>query len=81
MEALGAGYSDIETALLQEAGLMSRETAIVTTVRELQVVGESMPAADHDFSVDVVATPDELVRFGPPPQRPPGLGWWSATGD
>jgi 5-formyltetrahydrofolate cyclo-ligase len=32
----GAGYSDIELALLQEAGLIRRDTAIVTTVHRLQ---------------------------------------------
>ena len=36
----GAGYSDIEFALLQEAGLLRPETTIVTTVHSLQVVHE-----------------------------------------
>jgi 5-formyltetrahydrofolate cyclo-ligase len=39
----GAGYSDIELALLQEAGLMRPETTIVTTVHPLQVVNRVTP--------------------------------------
>lgn len=35
----GAGYSDIEVALLQEAGLIGPSTVIMTTVHPPQVVG------------------------------------------
>lgn len=74
----GAGYSDIEMALLQEAGLMSPATTIVTTVHQLQFVDEDLPASEHDFSVDVVVTPDEVIRCGSS-RRPPGLAWRSLT--
>lgn len=70
----GAGYSDIEVALLQEAGVMGPGTTIVTTVHSLQVVDEPLPETDHDFSVDVVVTPDEVIMCGPP-RRPRGLLW------
>lgn len=70
----GAGYSDIEVALLQEAGLMGPGTTIVTTVHSLQVVDEPLPETDHDFSVDVVVTPDEVIVCSPP-RRPRGLLW------
>ena len=39
----GAGYSDLEVALLQEAGLIDRDTTIVTTVHALQVVDIALP--------------------------------------
>jgi 5-formyltetrahydrofolate cyclo-ligase len=70
----GAGYSDIEVALLQEAGVMGPGTTIVTTVHSLQVVDEPLPETDHDFSVDVIVTPDEVIMCGPP-RRPRGLLW------
>lgn len=70
----GAGYSDIEVALLQEAGLISSETTIVTTVHSLQVVDDDLPETEHDFSVDVIVTPDEAIRCGNP-RRPRGLLW------
>lgn len=70
----GAGYSDIEVALLQEAGLIGPETTIVTTVHSLQVVDEELPETEHDFSVDLIVTPNEVIQCGPP-RRPRGLVW------
>jgi len=70
----GAGYSDIEVALLQEAGLIGPQTVIVTTVHPLQVVDEELPETEHDFSVDLVVTQDEVIECGPP-RRPGGLYW------
>lgn len=70
----GAGYSDIELALLHEAGLIEAATPIVTTVHGLQVVDESLPETEHDFSVDFIVTPDDIIQCGPP-RRPRGLVW------
>lgn len=70
----GAGYSDIEVALLQEAGLIGPSTTIVTTVHALQVVDEELPETEHDFSVDIIVTPDAVIRCDVP-RRPRGLLW------
>ncbi|WP_367131912.1 5-formyltetrahydrofolate cyclo-ligase [Saccharothrix sp. HUAS TT1] len=70
----GAGYSDIEVALLQEAGLIGPDTTIVTTVHALQVVDDELPETAHDFSVDVIVTPETTIRC-PEPRRPQGLLW------
>jgi 5-formyltetrahydrofolate cyclo-ligase len=70
----GAGYSDIEVALLTEARLFSNETTVVTTVHDLQVVDEAIPETEHDFSVDVVVTPERVIHCGNP-RRPRGLYW------
>ncbi|MCA1603086.1 MAG: 5-formyltetrahydrofolate cyclo-ligase [Acidobacteria bacterium] len=70
----GAGYSDIEVALLQEAGLIGPHTTIVTTVHSLQIVDDELPEAAHDFSVDLIVTPDEVVTCDTP-RRPHGLIW------
>jgi 5-formyltetrahydrofolate cyclo-ligase len=74
----GAGYSDIEVALLQEAGLIGPGTTIATTVHRLQVLDEDLPEAAHDFRVDVIVTPDEVIRCdgGKPPS---GLIWNSLS--
>lgn len=70
----GAGYSDLEMALLAEAGLMGPGTVIVATVHPLQVLGEPIPEAGHDFSVDLIVTTRDVVRCGTP-RRPAGLDW------
>jgi 5-formyltetrahydrofolate cyclo-ligase len=70
----GAGYSDIEVALLQQAGLIDTNTTIVTTVHPLQVIDDDLPETDHDFSVDLIVIPDEVIACGPP-RRPAGIIW------
>lgn len=70
----GAGYSDIEVALLQEAGLIGPNTLIATTVHPLQVVKEVLPESEHDFRVDLIVTPDETIAC-PPHPRPAGIFW------
>ncbi len=68
----GAGYSDIEVALLSEAGLVGSQTTIVTTVHSLQVIDEPPPTSEHDFTVDFIVTPEQVISCGPA-YRPPGL--------
>ncbi|WP_235497574.1 MULTISPECIES: 5-formyltetrahydrofolate cyclo-ligase [unclassified Frankia] len=70
----GAGYSDLEFALLQEAGLVRPTTIIVTTVHDLQLVDDDLPETRHDFSVDLIVTPTRTLTCGPP-RRPEGLYW------
>lgn len=70
----GAGYSDLEFAFLMEAGLISPETVVVTTVHALQVLDEELPATGHDFGVDLIVTPDEIITCRDP-HRPMGLVW------
>lgn len=70
----GAGFSDIEVALLAEAGLVGPSTTIVTTVHTLQVVDRPLPETEHDFRVDLIVTPDDVIVCGPP-RRPNGLQW------
>lgn len=57
----GGGYSDLEVALLIEAGLVTEATTIVAPVHATQVIHETIPAADHDFSVDYIVTPEEAL--------------------
>ncbi|MFI1966886.1 5-formyltetrahydrofolate cyclo-ligase [Streptomyces pathocidini] len=70
----GAGYSDLEFAFLTEAGLISDRTVIVSTVHSLQVVDDDLPTTEHDFGVDLIVTPEEVIPC-PSPHRPAGLVW------
>ena len=70
----GGGYSDIELGLLVEAGLVDDATTIVTTVHPLQVLDATLPETAHDFRVDIVVTPDEVVRTKAK-RRSPGIIW------
>jgi 5-formyltetrahydrofolate cyclo-ligase len=70
----GGGYSDLELALCIEEGIVDDDTVIVTTVHDLQVVDEDLPETEHDFRVDIVVTPTEVIRCARVP-RPPGVLW------
>jgi 5-formyltetrahydrofolate cyclo-ligase len=70
----GGGYSDLELGLLVEAGLVDDATTIVTTVHPLQVVDEELPETEHDFRVDIVVTPDEVISTRAR-RRSPGIIW------
>lgn len=70
----GGGYSDIEYALLRQAGLVHAETPIVTTVHSCQVLPDgSIPMTAHDISLDLVVTEAQLLPCSRPFARPEGL--------
>jgi 5-formyltetrahydrofolate cyclo-ligase len=70
----GAGYADLEFALLLDLGLISEQTQIATSVHDVQVLDEALPETSHDFRVDWIATPTRVLRC-PRVPRPPGLLW------
>ncbi|MGX9873326.1 5-formyltetrahydrofolate cyclo-ligase [Streptomyces cellulosae] len=76
----GAGYSDIEFALLTEAGLVTSETVVVTTVHSLQVTEIPIPTTRHDVGVDLIVTPEETIACANP-HRPSGVDWSALTAE
>jgi 5-formyltetrahydrofolate cyclo-ligase len=70
----GGGYSDLELALAIEAGRVDASTVIATTVHPVQLLDEDLPETDHDFRVDLIVLPDEVV-VTPGGHRPPGIIW------
>ena len=70
----GGGFSDLEFGLLAERGLVDADTVIATTVHPLQVLDGDLPETGHDFRVDLVVTPDEVIRCRRA-HRPPGILW------
>jgi len=79
----GGGFSDLEFALASEAGLIGPDTAVVTTVHELQVRPPGViPVSEHDVYVDFVITPERVIACHPPRARRrghPGLRWDELT--
>ena len=72
----GGGYSDIEFAILTEVKLVDHRTTVATTVHPLQVFDEDLPETEHDFRVDLIVTPDEVIRVRRSDRRRPrGIVW------
>jgi 5-formyltetrahydrofolate cyclo-ligase len=74
----GGGYSDLEYGLLREQELVHENTPILTSVHELQFVEEA-PLNEHDFTVDLISTPERLLRTKGPRVRPRGILWQELT--
>ena len=70
----GGGFSDLEFGLLVEAGLIDERTIVATTVHPVQLLDEVLPETAHDFPVDLIVTPDEVLRVRRR-KRPKGIVW------
>jgi 5-formyltetrahydrofolate cyclo-ligase len=71
----GGGYSDLEYALLSEAGKVDRHTIIATTVHPIQILRENLFVTAHDIPVDLVATPRAVIEVEGEHPRPRGILW------
>jgi len=70
----GAGYSDLEFAIGVEAGIIDPDTVIATTVHPCQILESgAIPLAEHDFGLDLIVTPDEVIQTRTMIRRPPGV--------
>jgi 5-formyltetrahydrofolate cyclo-ligase len=71
----GEGYSELEFALAVEAGKLKRNIPVITSVHPLQLISERIDRKRHDFTVDIILTPDEILRCPPDRKRPKGIYW------
>ena len=71
----GGGYSDLEFALARELGAVGEDTPVATTVHELQLIDEPLPMTDHDVPLDLIATPERLIRTRRALPKPKGIFW------
>jgi 5-formyltetrahydrofolate cyclo-ligase len=72
----GAGFADLELAMLKEFGLVQSDTPIVTTVHSLQIVeDERLPMQAHDWSLNWIVTPEDVIETNTTYPRPAGLDW------
>jgi 5-formyltetrahydrofolate cyclo-ligase len=70
----GGGFSDLEFALLVEAGLIGPGTVVATTVHPLQVLEEALPETEHDFRLDLIVADEEVIACRRT-RRPRGILW------
>jgi 5-formyltetrahydrofolate cyclo-ligase len=72
----GAGFADLELAMLQEFGLVQIDTPIVTTVHPLQIVQDlCLPMQAHDWALNWIVTTEEVIETKTSYPRPIGLNW------
>jgi 5-formyltetrahydrofolate cyclo-ligase len=71
----GGGYSDLEFALARQLGSVTEFTPVLTTVHELQVIDEDIPMTPHDVPVDLIVTPDQVIRTHSRRPKPRGVRW------
>lgn len=70
----GGGYADLEFAIAVEAGIVDEATILATTVHPSQILTDgTIPLTDHDFPLDVVVTPDEVIDTATSLARPAGV--------
>jgi 5-formyltetrahydrofolate cyclo-ligase len=78
----GGGFSDLEYALAWEAGLIGAGTVVVTTVHDLQVLPDGdIPVTGHDFRLDLIVTPDEVIECPAGERTPAEIHWEELTED
>ncbi|WP_099238452.1 5-formyltetrahydrofolate cyclo-ligase [Synechococcus sp. BDU 130192] len=72
----GAGFADLELAMLQHFGLVDKKTTIVTTVHDLQVVPPAaLPLEAHDWPLDWLCTPTTIYQTHHNQPQPQGIDW------
>ena len=69
----GGGYSDLEYAIGREFGFVKEDVIILTTVHPLQIMDGDLPETDHDFRIDIILTPDEIIPTHRKEGRPKGI--------
>lgn len=78
----GGGFTDLEFALAAAAGLVDARTVVATTVHEVQVQpAGAIPTTAHDVTVDLVVTPQRVLRTRRGPRRVPELDWRDLSDD
>jgi 5-formyltetrahydrofolate cyclo-ligase len=76
----GGGFSDLEYAIAWEAGLVTSRTVVATTVHEVQVLAEgTIPLTRHDIRLDLIVTPDRVIRCRRGRRSQPGVRWDELT--
>jgi 5-formyltetrahydrofolate cyclo-ligase len=71
----GGGFSDLEYAIVAEAGKIDEHTVVGTTVHPIQILREKLPMLGHDLPIDLIATPRTMIDVERAYGRPRGILW------
>ena len=72
----GAGFADLEFAMLRQFGLLSSQTPLATTVHSLMLVAnDRLPVQPHDTFLDWIITPQETIEVKNTGHQPGGIDW------
>ncbi len=74
----GAGYSDLEFAILRELG--HPPAPVATSVHDVQVV-DDFPIDAHDQPLSLIVTPSRTIKIAEPLPSPSGIDWEKLPGD
>ena len=77
----GQAYLDLEWGLLAELGVVEEATPVVAIVHPCQLIEQGLAPGPFDLTVDVIATPHEIIRTHRVHPRPAGIGWDSLSID
>ena len=77
----GGGYSDLEFALARQLRSVTESTPVLTTVHDLQVVDDAIPMTPHDVPVDLIVTPERVIRTSHRRRKPRGIQWNELSSD
>lgn len=62
---------------MSEMGAINKDTVVVTTVHDCQVV-DDLPIElfkEYDIPVDIIVTPTRTIFIDPKLKKPPGIIW------
>ncbi|XP_006813754.1 methenyltetrahydrofolate synthase domain-containing protein-like [Saccoglossus kowalevskii] len=72
----GEGYADMEFAMMTTMGAVTKDTVVITTVHDCQVM--EIPAelfGTHDLKVDYILTPTKTLKCHGDLPKPTGINW------
>ncbi len=70
----GAGFFDLEYAILRELGCIDENTPVIALVHELQIM-EDIPMDEKDVPIDYIITPQEIIKTEPLWPKPSYIPW------
>jgi 5-formyltetrahydrofolate cyclo-ligase len=77
----GEGFAELEYGMLRQLGVIDKDTPVVTTVRDEQVISDLVPTdakvLRHDVPVDIIVTPTRVLRTEASRhiEKPTGIYW------